>query len=153
MTFASANQLQAANVRLPLRISARDADSGSNALLTYRLLAQHSNASLPFAVDAQSGDVLLIRPLSPSQSHFGFFVEACDQPVGGRPLCSEPVGVTVYLADAEVPLKINVSCSSVATPEVRILLRIPPPFPVTGLRCDDLVGCVYVCIGPGGDWS
>lgn len=124
MTFASsANQItqKAASVRLPLKIEAQDADSGPNGKVTYRLFGQQANASLPFDVDPRTGDVVLLQPLNGNQSAaINFFVQACDQPTDGKPLCSEPIGVTVYLANVEVNSKPTITCSSVAVAEASI---------------------------------
>ncbi|VDD74274.1 unnamed protein product [Mesocestoides corti] len=121
MTFVPAGEL-----RLPLRISAHDADTGANSRITYRLLTQHTNSTaFPFAIDSQSGDILLTKPLTPGTGDFGFFVEACDQPEGARPLCSEPVGVTIYMADVELPWKVAASCSAVSVTEATYDLDEP----------------------------
>lgn len=113
---------------MPLRIQAHDKDSESNTNIIYRLLpaSQHiSNSdSLPFTIDAQSGEVLLTHPLQPSSQEYEFFVEACDQPTEGRSLCSEPVDVSIRLAPEDLPLNISIACNAVPVPEVKLYLFI-----------------------------
>lgn len=123
MTYASASRIQPGGLRLPdLQVKAHDKDSGSNSNIAYRLLpsASHTTASdsLPFTIDAQSGEVLLTHPLQAARKDFGFYVEACDQPAEGRSLCSEPVEVSIHLAPEELPYNINIACNGIPVPEV-----------------------------------
>lgn len=126
IAYGSVNQTQPGGLRLPLRIRAHDEDSEGNARVVYRLLLptlHHGDAisvsEFPFVVDSQSGEILVTRPMPPSREDFNFFVEACDQPEKGRPLCSEPVRVAIHLVPREFPWQINISCSSVVVTEVR----------------------------------
>uniref|UniRef100_A0A158R7Q9 Cadherin domain-containing protein n=1 Tax=Taenia asiatica TaxID=60517 RepID=A0A158R7Q9_TAEAS len=149
--LASADRIQPEGLHLPLRIRAHDADSSSaNARVIYRLLPSLSHqaapvaiSSLPFIIDAQTGEVLLTQPLLPSKEDFRFFVEACDQPEEGQPLCSEPVGVTVHLAPQELPWRLNLSCSSISVAEVGYDLNEP------------IAGCKIIseAENQGGTWS
>ncbi|CDS40649.1 fat cadherin tumor suppressor [Echinococcus multilocularis] len=151
MHLASANQIHPRGLRLPVRICAHDADSsGGNARVVYRLLPSlsHHVASAatdapPFVVDAQSGEVLLTRPLPPSSEDFEFFVDACDQPEEGRPLCSEPVGVTIHLTPQELPWRLNLSCSSIPIAEI----GYDPNEPIAGCKINSEAE------RQGGTWS
>ncbi|KAL5111856.1 Protocadherin Fat 4 [Taenia crassiceps] len=133
VNLASANRIQPGGLCLPLRIRAHDADSSSaNVNVVYRLLPPLSHhaaiaatGALPFTIDAQTGEILLTRPLPPSNKDFRFFVEACDQPKEGQPLCSEPVEVTVHLAPQELLWPLNLSCSSISVAEPDRVVHVP----------------------------
>lgn len=128
-SWASGSRIQPGGLRLPLRIQAHDGDSGSNAHIIYRLLPLSSSSQyasnsdvFPFAIDAESGEILLTHSLQSSSENYGFFVEACDQPANGRSLCSEPVGVTVNLAPQKLSWHLNITCNSVPISEVSVYL-------------------------------
>ncbi|VDN09393.1 unnamed protein product [Dibothriocephalus latus] len=137
-----------APVSLPLRVTADDIDLGSNAHVIYRFpgVSQMPNSSfpLPFSIASNTGELLLNRAVTPTETHSGvisFQVEACDQPITGDSLCSEPVEVVVHLAPTDNLPNLTVTCSSNEISESDVILT------------EAVAGCHVSSPGIQGAWS
>ncbi len=123
MAASQPTQLTPTRLRLPIRIRAEDRDSDKNGLIRFQMVDRQGTGSLPYQVDPDTGDVLLLRPIRKEEigelSGRKFLVVACDQPSNGSALCSPPVEVIIHLIGFQ--MDISVSCNAVHIPEVCFL--------------------------------